>query len=687
MYTNMKSLVLWCALTLMLTVVTVGLVAADRDLRLVNAAERHDKPAVQALLKQGVDVNTSAPDGASALHWAAHWNDLEIADLLLRAGAKVNAANDYGVTPLALACENGSTAMVDKLLNAGANANAAEQTGENVLMTAAASGNPAVVKALLAHGANVNAATKQYSQTALMWAIGEGHPDVVQILVEAGADINATSSAGYSPLLFAAQGGHIEAARLLIAAGVDVNGDWYNYPLLVAINGGHVEFAQFLLDRGADANAETRGNTALHAAVTGSIGTDIQGGRLQDQGPKNKISLVKSLIAHGADVNARAGAVRGRAAVGRSAVDGAADPYTFGVGSRRYSTPFWLAADIADVPLMKVLKEAGADPTIGTEDSSTPLMVAAGLGHTGDTTRADRRDGGWTTVRGLEAVKYLLELGADINATNEAGFTALHGTAFPGATPIAQLLVERGAMINTQEFRGRTAYRIAQGHKGAGMIFQQWPETAAALAKLGANTTLGVDPNIAERENLRDEVAVATAAIAKAVPVTMAIESPAFKNGEAIPQQYTVDGDNISPPLSWRNVPAGAKQLIVTAEDLDAATTLPFVHWVMYKIPATVTSLPEGLPPGFIKEGALAGAIQGLQGFERGGPAYRGPAPPRGAPAHRYLFSVYALDAALDLPPGFNKGLLMEKIKDHFIGRGELIGTYSRPLLTLEQQQ
>ena len=83
-----------------------------------------------------------------------------------------------------------------------------------------------------------------------------------------------------------------------------------------------------------------------------------------------------------------------------------------------------------------------------------------------------------------------------------------------------------------------------------------------------------VDPNIAERENLRDEVAIATAAIAKAVPLNITVESAAFKNGQAIPKQYTIDGDNISPPLSWRNLPATTKQLVVSAEDLDAATTL-----------------------------------------------------------------------------------------------------------------
>ena len=122
-------------------VVATGLYAADRDLRLANAAERQDWQTVRTLLKAKVNVNTAQADGATALHWAAHSDNLDIVDQLLRAGADVNAANDHGVTPLSLACENGNAAVAERLVKAGANVNATlPAQGETVLMGAALTG-------------------------------------------------------------------------------------------------------------------------------------------------------------------------------------------------------------------------------------------------------------------------------------------------------------------------------------------------------------------------------------------------------------------------------------------------------------------------------------------------------------------------------------------------------------------
>ena len=109
---------------------TTSLAAGATDLRLVDAAKNRDTEAVRRLIKQGVAVNGSQPDGFTALHWAAQWDKADMADLLIRAGEKVNAADSYGVTPLSLACTNGSARMVDKLLHAGANPHAALSTGE-----------------------------------------------------------------------------------------------------------------------------------------------------------------------------------------------------------------------------------------------------------------------------------------------------------------------------------------------------------------------------------------------------------------------------------------------------------------------------------------------------------------------------------------------------------------------------
>lgn len=142
-----------------------------------------------------------------------------------------------------------------------------------------------------------------------------------------------------------------------------------------------------------------------------------------------------------------------------------------------------------------MLLDAGADPAAAADDGSTPLMAAAGLGHAGD-----RYEKFWSPAAAREAVALLVELGADVNAANEAGFTALHGAAFVGADAAAEHLIAHGADLNAQDFAGRTPYRIAQGHKGGGMSFVSRPSTAALLARLGADTALGPHFNDTERE-------------------------------------------------------------------------------------------------------------------------------------------------------------------------------------------
>jgi Raf kinase inhibitor-like YbhB/YbcL family protein len=169
----------------------------------------------------------------------------------------------------------------------------------------------------------------------------------------------------------------------------------------------------------------------------------------------------------------------------------------------------------------------------------------------------------------------------------------------------------------------------------------------------------------------------AAVSIAAQTAAAIVVESPVLKAGQPIPKDYSADGKNVSPPLTWRNVPAGTKQLALICDDPDAPTPVPFVHWVVYKIPPTATGLPEGLPiePGAAMPAGLEGAVQGLSGFRR--PIYRGPAPPPGK-VHHYHFTVYALDTALDLAPGLNKQQLLEAMQGHVIGQGELVATYER---------
>jgi len=153
----------------------------------------------------------------------------------------------------------------------------------------------------------------------------------------------------------------------------------------------------------------------------------------------------------------------------------------------------------------------------------------------------------------------------------------------------------------------------------------------------------------------------------------MALEltSAAFQGGQPIPRQYTGDGRNLSPPLTWRDPPAGTRSLALICEDPDAPRGT-FTHWVAFNLPADSHELGEGVPG----EGTLPnGTAQGTNDFGRVG--YGGPSPPPGKP-HRYIFTLYALDGPLNLRPGATKGQALAALKGHVLGEGQLVGTYGR---------
>jgi Raf kinase inhibitor-like YbhB/YbcL family protein len=178
-------------------------------------------------------------------------------------------------------------------------------------------------------------------------------------------------------------------------------------------------------------------------------------------------------------------------------------------------------------------------------------------------------------------------------------------------------------------------------------------------------------------------VAVAAAAVpaalaAQTTPAKITVESSVLKDGQPIPKDYTADGRNISPPIEWSNLPPGTKELALICEDPVAPTPQPFVHWVVYKIPPGAKGLPEAMPIDETTSlpAELKGTLQGLSGFRR--PIWRGPAPPKPGVAHQYHFIVYALDTPLDVQPGLNKVQLLEAMKGHIIGQGELVASYTR---------
>ncbi|HEY4361323.1 MAG TPA: ankyrin repeat domain-containing protein [Bryobacteraceae bacterium] len=483
----------------LLALLTYGRVAAGAEAAgsgLLDAAKNQDARAVRALIDQKVDVNARSSDGSTALLWLAHANDVNSAELLLKAGADANAANDFRTTPLSEACLNASTEFVRLLLKSGAKPNTPIATGETPLMTCAKTGNSDAVRLLVEYGAAVNTTEPAQNQTAIMWAAAEGHPDVVSALIAAHADLKAHTKQGFTPLHFAARVGDLESVKLLLAAGVDINvltqadveensrtaSGGYT-PLLIATLRAQVDVAQYLLDHGADPNIDAAGFTPLHWASTtweGFASNPVYGFDDAMSGIRDrqaKLRLVKSLLAHGAKVNARMTKRQPSFATG----------YTDTVGA----TPLLLAASVDDVEMMRMLLAAGADPKIGTATRATPIMAATGLNHgIGESlvTEADAK----------EAVKLLLDLGLDPKGETTFGENALFGPAYRGWNSLLAQMVDLGVNVNAVSKAGVTPYRAAngQGDRLGGVLLNK--EGVDLLLKHGADPNLGT---ICEAQN------------------------------------------------------------------------------------------------------------------------------------------------------------------------------------------
>ena len=432
---------------------------------LLDAAQSNDIDSAMMSIDQGVGVNTTSPDGATALHWAAHWGATDLAERLLSAGALVDASNELGITPISIACRNGSEAMVDLLLKAKADAKGSEPSGETVLMSCARTGSLGAVEQLLAAGAEPNSVEVDSGQTALMWAAAGGHWEIVDLLIGAGADVNASSSGKFTPLMFAARTGDLKSAELLLDAGAEVNVATEDglSPLLIAsasldaITGSdyrlvveesqHESLGALLLDRGADVTqSDQYGMTALHYAVE-----------------MNKPSLLRALLKRDADPNAQLTQglpFRRGDYVGREAYDGA--------------SPFWLAARLGNVEMMRELLDAGADPELRQAWGVTPTMVAAGVTQTDSRIANEEK-----LIQALELL--VLEIKTDIHSVDRSGQTAVHGAANVSGNEIIKFLVAEGADPEAVDSRGRTPHDVAM------RTLRPRPITAALLRELAAN--------------------------------------------------------------------------------------------------------------------------------------------------------------------------------------------------------
>lgn len=172
-----------------------------------------------------------------------------------------------------------------------------------------------------------------------------------------------------------------------------------------------------------------------------------------------------------------------------------------------------------------------------------------------------------------------------------------------------------------------------------------------------------------------------TPVLPKTVKV-MKLTSSGFEDGARLDAKYTVEGQDLSPPLAWSDVPAGTKSFALVCDDPDAPSPRrpaadPWVHWVLFNLASDVTQLPPGIPRT-PEPSELPGAKQGRNSWPSDNVGYRGPAPPPGSGPHRYFFKLYALDAVLDLDAGATKGQLLDAMSGHVLAQGQLIGVYER---------
>jgi ankyrin repeat protein len=437
--------------------------------------------AARALLAERADANDADADGTTALHWAVHHSDAELVRMLLDAGAKIDARNRYGVPPLYLAAENGDAAMTKLLLDRGADANTALPEGETALMTAARTGDTATLDVLIEHGARVNDSENWKGQTALMWAAHENNASAIRTLLAAGAERDVRSTAGdFSALLFAVRAGSVDATRALLDAGADVNEILLDgtSALVLAVTNAHYEVAGVLLERGAEPNAAAQGWTALHQIAWSrrwNVGFNLPGPA--QTGQLDSLELVRSLVAHGADLNARQ--TKEPADGNRNKLD------------RLGATTFILASKSCDVPLMELLIELGADTGLTTNAGTTAVMAAAGVG-----IWAPGENPG-THAECLAAVTLALDSGGgDVNAIDANGETAMHGAVYRGGNiSVIQLLYDRGAKLDVVNSKGWTPLFVADGVEYTPDVLKRYPEAAALLRSMLAERGLPVPPS------------------------------------------------------------------------------------------------------------------------------------------------------------------------------------------------
>jgi uncharacterized protein len=465
----------------MLAAILMGLVAGTAGAAqqtLADAAQQPDSTQALALIAHGADVNAASDDGTTPLMWATHRGDYALVQALLKAHAKVDVSNAYGANAMLQAAQFGDVRIIEALLKAGANVESPNADGETALMLVARAGNVEAGKLLLKHGANPNAQENFRGQTALIWAAAESQPEMVKLLIAAHADVNARSlintnrrqvtgepraqarpPGGMTPLLYAARQGCLGCVRYLAEGKADLNmADPEGItPMLIATENFNFDIAAYLVKQGADVNRwDWWGRTPLYAAV--DLNTLPYGGRPDhiSMDDTTSLKLIEILLNAGANPNAQLKLFPPYRSLG--ADRGGDSLLTVG------TTPLLRAAKAGDAPAIKLLLAHHALPDLSNNADVTPLMAAAGVGTSGVDTRGKYK----TQAEASEAIKLLVAGGANVNATDVRGLTALHGAALLGSDDVVRTLAAENAHLDAKDKRGVTPLDMALG-KGGGL--------------------------------------------------------------------------------------------------------------------------------------------------------------------------------------------------------------------------
>jgi ankyrin repeat protein len=481
---------------LFVTVFATVLWPASNEPALIAAVRDGNFAAVRTLLAKTVNVNETAGDGSTAVLWAVYQSDIGMVRALIAAGANLNMPNRYGVTPLLQASRTGDAPMIAELLKAGADVRkAVHPEGETPLMAASRTGKLDAVSLLIKAESDPNAADSYQKQTALMWAAEEGHVDVVNALLAAGATPNAKAdvsqlttrknadhaTGGFTALMFAVREGHENVVRALVKGGADMkatNGDGVT-ATSIAIENDRFDLVRTLLDLGADPNdGALFFAVGMHDATTDMRAHD--GSRLRANLPNQltALDLIKLLLDRGADPN--------------KPFVGQIHNISLCCDAEQNSSAFYRAAQASDVEVLKLMLKHGAqvdwspaevkkekkegDPAGGgggrglnANVGKTPAMMAM-VGGRGASFGAgpgferliappfrepSNRDPG-------DALKVLLDAGANPNAKTSDGATLLHQAVAARRTDMIVALAAAGAKFDAVNKDNLTPLLLAE---------------------------------------------------------------------------------------------------------------------------------------------------------------------------------------------------------------------------------